>query len=129
VPQHVIGHAVDLEQPAPDALPGRPRQPLAHLGAQRRAVDRAGGGLVLIQRVCVEGGEPAVRSREVCHDDVPMQLRIPGARETVPVRRRHEPLAAHPLHTAAAATGLTGFPPQVCHGRSDGAFVRLDQRL
>jgi len=100
--QHPLGHTVDLEQPAPDPLPGHPRQPLPHLGAERGAVHRPRRRLVLVQRVRVECRVAPVGAHQVRGDDMRVQLRIAGAGQPVPVRRRHEavPRARARLHPA-----------------------------
>ena len=60
-------------------------------------VHRAGGGLVLVQRVRVQRGEPALGPGEVGDDNVRVQLRIPGAREPMPIPRGDKPVPPHPL--------------------------------
>ena len=47
-------NAVDLEQGTADLVPAYPREPLADLGTQHRAVEGSRGRLVLVERVGVE---------------------------------------------------------------------------
>jgi len=61
-------------------------------------------------------------------DDVRVQLRVAGPRQPVPVRRRHEPIAAHSQCAVPTTPRVARFPPDVRERCLEGSLVRLEQR-
>ena len=100
-------------------------EPIAHLGAQVRLVEVAGGLGVLVEMAAVERGPAAVRAaRDVGADHVRVQLRVQRARHPVPVGRGDHALARLDDRAALAAPHLDRRVLDVLQRRAHGRLVR-----